>query len=244
MIDSLYALDLLPDASQKVRTMGHEDTKRRVQCSAVDGYSGALRPLRHTPALRMVGIAAAFGVVVSLGACAAMQQTFGGWFGAATPTQTPQVAPAAAVAPRVYYVGVEGLKVYSEASASSKVVGALSLYEKVTRTRLDRGYAYVESAKSGVKGWVNNGQLIWRLPGAPAPAAPVPGEGQPAAPVAPTGEEPQAPAAPEATAPAAPEATAPAAELPPTPTSTPIPAAPPAPKATARGVAPSIFNPY
>ena len=122
---------------------------------------------------------------------------------------------------------------YSEPSTSSKAVGTLPLHEKVTRTKLDRGWAYVESTKSGVAGWVNNARLIWRLPttGAQAPA-----EAQPEEPVAPTGEEPQAPVAPEATAPAA--------ELPATPTSTPVPAAPPTPKATSRGVAPSIFNPY
>ncbi|HVO22213.1 MAG TPA: hypothetical protein VMW56_01145 [Candidatus Margulisiibacteriota bacterium] len=179
-----------------------------------------------------------FGSAVALAACAAMQQTVGGWFGAATPTPTPQVTPAAAVAPRVYYAGIEGLKVYSEPSTSSKVVGALSLYEKVTRTRLERGYAYVESAKSAVQGWVNNAQLIWRLPAEPRPAAPAPGETPSEEPVTPTGEEPQAPAAPEATAPM---------EAPPTeppPTATPVPAAPRSSQPTPRGVAPSIFNPY
>ena len=167
-------------------------------------------------------------LAVALAGCAAMQQTFGGWFGAATPTPapTPQVA---AEAPRVYYAGTEGLKVYSESSASSKVVGTLPLHEKVTRTKLDRGWAYVESTKSGVKGWVNNAQLIWRLPTTPTTVAPAPGEAQPEEPVAPTGEEPNAPVAPEATAPAAE----------PPPTATPVPAA-----ATPRGVAPSIFNPY
>ncbi len=174
-----------------------------------------------------------FGSAVALAACAAMQQTVGGWFGAATPTPTPQVTPAAAVAPRVYYAGNEGLKVYSEPSTSSKVVGALSLYEKVTRTRLDRGYAYVESAKSGVKGWVNNAQLIWRLPAAPTTGGPAPEEPPSEEPVTPTSEEPQAPATTEATAP----------PTEPPPTATPVPAAPPSPQATPRGVAPSIFNP-
>ena len=130
----------------------------------------------------------------------------------------------------MYYAGIEGLKVFGEPSASSKVVGALSLHEKVTRTKLERGYAYVESAKSGMKGWVINAQLLWRLPTAPKTGAPAPVEAQPEEPVAPTGEETPAPVAPEATAPAA--------EQP--PTATPVPAAHPTPP----GIAPSIFNPY
>ena len=187
----------------------------------------------HARNLRMLSGIAALSTALLLASCAAMQQSVGGWFGGTTPTPTatPQTTPAgAAQAPRVYYAGSEGLKVYSEASTSSKVVGTLALHEKVTRTRLDRGYAYVESAKSGVKGWVINAQLIWRLPSAPTTAAPAPAEEQPEEPVAPAGEEAQTPAAPEATAPAA--------EQP--PTATPVPPAPPTPP----GVAPSIFNPY
>ncbi|MET0152786.1 MAG: SH3 domain-containing protein, partial [Candidatus Binatia bacterium] len=73
---------------------------------------------------------------------------------------------------RVYYSSVEGMKVYSEPSTSSTVVGTLSLHEKVIRSKLERGYAFVESSQSGVKGWVDNAQLIWRLPAAPSAAAP------------------------------------------------------------------------
>ena len=202
------------------------DAERRGR-SADEGY-----PAHGSPLLRT---AATLSVAVALAGCATIQQSVGGWFGSTTPTPapTPQVAPAAA-APRVYYAGVEGLKVYSEPSTSSKVIGQLSLHEKVTRSKLERGYAYVESAKSGAKGWVNNAQLLWRLPGTPTTAAPAPAEAQP--------EEPEAPAAEEPEAPAPPEATATAAEPP--PTSTPVPAAPPSSKATPRGVAPSIFDPY
>jgi len=141
----------------------------------------------------------------------------------------------AAAAPRGYFAGTEGMKLYSKPSASSKVVGELSLHEKVTRFKLERGFAYVESTKSGLKGWVNNSQLIWRLPTTPTTGAPAPVEAQPEEPVAPTGEEPQAPVTAEATATAA--------EPLPTPTNTPVPA-PPKSQATPGGVAPSIFNPY
>ncbi len=135
-------------------------------------------------------------------------------------------------APRVYYAGVENLKVYSEPSASSKVVGALSLYEKVTRTKLEHGYAYVESAKTGAKGWVKNAQLIWRLP-----TAPTPGEPAPAA-----GEKPEGAATP-AEAPQVVEPTVTPTEALPAPTNTPV-SAPRSPTATPGGIAPSIFNPY
>jgi len=102
-----------------------------------------------------------------------------------------------------------------------------------------RGFAFVEAATSGMKGWVNNAQLLWRLPGtptttAPAPAEPQPAEPEPAEREAPAAEEPQAPAAPEATATA----------VQPPPASTPVPAAPPRPKETPRGAAPSIFDAY
>ena len=177
-------------------------------------------------------------LAVAFAGCAAMQQTFGGWFGAATPTPTPaaQATPAAAVAPRVYYAGTEGLKVYSEASMSSKVVGTLALHEKVTRTRLDRGYAYVESSKSGVKGWVNNAQLLWRLPSAPTTGTPAAVEPEPQEPAAPA-ETPPEPQAVEPPTPA-PQGVEPTAPAPPPPTATPVP------QATPRGAAPSIFNPY
>jgi hypothetical protein len=148
----------------------------------------------------------------------------------------------------VYYAGVEGLKVYGEPSASSKVVGTLSLREKVRRVRVERGFAFVESTKSGVKGWVDNAQLAWRLPTAPATAGPAPGEAKPEEvppeEVQPEEALPEEPAAPtgEERAPAAPEATAAPAE--PFPTTTPAPTAAPISLPTPRAVGPSIFNPY
>lgn len=186
------------------------------------------------PAVR---IAAVVSVAIALAGCATMQQHLGGWFGGATPTPTPAPVPrgkSAAQAPRVYFAGAEGLTLYSEPSASAKVVGTLSLHEKVTRTKLEHGFAYVESAKTGLKGWVTNAQLIWRLPTGPTTTAPAAME--------PESEAPEAPAAEEPPAPEAPEATAPAAEQPPTPT--PAPAVPANPQPTPAGVAPSIFNPY
>jgi hypothetical protein len=190
-----------------------------------------VKMVHRAQSLPMVRVAAVVSIALVLASCASVQHTVGGWFGAATPTPTPATA---AQAPRVYYAGVEGMRVYSDPSPSSKVVGELSLHERVTRTKLERGFAFVESAKSGTKGWVKNEQLIWRLPTAPTTAAPAGAEPQPAEPEAPAAEEPLAPVTPEATA-TAPEAL---------PTATPVPATPPTPKATPRGVSPSIFNPY
>jgi len=187
------------------------------------------------PSFRRVHLAVALAVVLCVTGCAEFKQTVGGWFGAATPAPTPAPTPgpqAKAAGPRVYYAG-EALKVYSTPSASSKVVGELGLHEKVTRFKLERGFAYVESATSDVKGWVVNAQLIWRLPSGATTAAPAPSEAEPEAPAA---EEPQAPPEPEATAPAVEAPTA-------IPTNTPA-AAPPNPTATPRGAAPSIFDAY
>ena len=234
------SLDLLPDAVQKVRTMTHEDSKPRVRFLVVDRSSGGMRGSLPVPGWRRVGVAAAISVTIALAGCATMQQHLGGWFGGATPTPTPAPVPRgkpAAQGPRVYFAGAEGLKLYSEPSASAKVVGTLSLHEKVTRSKLERGFAYVESAKSGLKGWVINAQLIWRVPGVAPNAPPAAEEPETEAPEAPAAEEPQAPEAPEAAAPAA--------EQPPTPTpAPPAPAAPAHPPPTPAGVAPSIFNPY
>jgi hypothetical protein len=229
----ILALDLLRILVQKPYIMTHEKGRNRRELWGVDAY----RSVRQWVLLaRGWPVAVALGLAISVAGCKTMPQSVGRWFGVATPTPSPmpEAAVPAAQAPRAYYAGVEGLKVYSEPSASSNLVGSLSLHEKVTRTKLERGYAYVESAKSGVKGWVINAQLIWRLPAAPTTAAPASGEAEPEAPVAPAAEEPGEPVAPEAM---------PTAAEPP-PTATPEPAAARSPKPTPRGVAPSIFNPY
>jgi hypothetical protein len=183
--------------------------------------------------LRIGRVVAGLGVALGLTSCSAIQHTVGGWFGAIASKVKPKPETTAATpasAPRAYYAGVEGLKVYSEASASSKVVGALSLHEKVTRSKLERGYAYVESSKSGLKGWVSNAKLTWRVPTAGAPAT--------------VEAEPEAPEVPEPQEPSGREPTPPAEEAPPTPAAVTVPAAPPTSTTTPRGIQPSIFNPY
>ena len=186
--------------------------------------------------LRVAAVALVFA------GCASTRQTVEGWFG--RKPAAGETAAGGASSPRVYYASVEGLKVYAEPTGSSKVVGALALHERVTRTRVERGYAYVQSAKSDLKGWVDNGALTWRVPAGAAPAAgeheePAPSQerGQTAAPAGPEGEEP--PAAPAAAAP--PPAPEPAAAE--AVTSTTLPPSP-RPKKTPGGVGPSVLDAY
>jgi hypothetical protein len=106
-------------------------------------------------------------------ALASARQRISGWFGE-TPPPEPTAAARETPAARegeTYYAAVEGLTVYAEPSESSKVVGHLALHEKVIRSRLERGYAYVTVSKSGLDGWVDNGQLLWRVPASAASGA-------------------------------------------------------------------------
>jgi hypothetical protein len=232
-------LDLFPGARHNARSMRHAETPRQAQRFTVDRHRAPMQLSRSTQGFLIVSVVAAFSVAVvlavSLAGCASTRQTVGGWFGASTPTPTPRPTPqtkgAKASAPRIFYAGTE-MKVYSEPAASSKVIGTLALHEKVTRTKLERGFAYVESATSSTKGWVTDAQLIRRLPEAPTTAAPAAAQPEPEAPV-PAAEEPQAPEAPEEATPTTPPTAM--------PTSTP---APQKPKATPPGLGPSIFNPY
>jgi len=167
-----------------------------------------------------LAVAALLAGVPFLGGCAA-QKKASGWFGGGEGSEGG--------AGQRYYAAAAGLTVYSEPTSSSKVVGKLSLHERVTRHKVTRGYAYVKADASGLEGWVNNSMLIWRLPAAPAAK---PADGEPAeAPVeAPPPEAAEAP--PEA-------AEAPAA------TESPEPAPPPAEKPPKRRrTGASIFDPY
>jgi hypothetical protein len=120
----------------------------------------------------------------------------------------------------VYYAGTASLTVHAEASSASKVVGHLALHEKVTRSRVEHGYAHVLASESGVEGWVDNAQLIWRLPPDPVsdPAPAVQPEATTVVPI-PTVPDPAPEPAPDPAppAPVSAPADAPPAEKPPTP---------------------------
>jgi hypothetical protein len=220
--------------------MTREDARHRGGLLVVNQRCG-MRRCRppHVPAGWIARLAAAVSLALALASCASVEQTIGGWLGVATPTPTPK-EKAAAAAPRVYFAGAEAVKVYSEPSASSTVLGELSLHEKVTRFKLERGFAYVESGPRGLKGWVRNSELIWRLPSGATTTAPATAEPESEGPAA---EEAPPPQAAETPTPQATETPATAAEPTAMPTHT-AAAAPPSPKATPGGVAPSIFNPY
>jgi len=208
----------------------------------------------RTRSLQGIEVAVLLSVALLLAGCATGQRTIGGLFAAPGPVPTPSPAPGkkAASAPRTYYARIEGLKVYQDPSTSSKVVGTLSLHEKVMRYKVERGFAFVGSPKSDVKGWVDNAQLIWRLPAAPAAAAPSPGDAAPeeAPPeqVQPQEAQPEEAPPEESAAPEGGEAQAPATSEAPEADTEPLPAtpqaAPPSPIPTPQPVTPSIFNPY
>jgi len=178
---------------------------------------------------------------LTLAGCSGVQKTVGGWFDDVAGGGTPQTGS-------VYFAASDGLVMHSEASGSSPVVARLALHEKVVRTRLDRGWAYVTADGSGTSGWVDNAQLIWRLPAATQPGTAT--AAQPAAPSAPpaTDTTPAPDAAPVPAAAAPVSADAPAAAPPPdvapaaaTNAAPSVePAAAPAPKAPS----PEIFDPF
>ncbi len=65
-------------------------------------------------------------------------------------------------APRVYYAGVNDLKMFSQSRDSGSPIAELSLHEKVLRYKLENGFAYVKVVRTGQTGWVRNSSLVWR----------------------------------------------------------------------------------
>lgn len=190
--------------------------------------------MKSSHLLRSVGLVLA----ISAAGCASvrqeMGQTFDGWLGTEGKAETFYAASAVAV--------------YAEANKSAKVVGRLAAREKVGRTKVDRGYAYVITDR-GLEGWVDNAQLLWRLPpsstvkfkevGPAATPAPDPARGPAPAPEPiPAATLPDAPEVAATPAPPAPAATA----LPaPNPTS---PIVEPTPPPRRSKAAPAIFDPF
>src|SRR5262249_38451881 len=109
---------------------------------------------------RLVLVVAA---AVAVAGCASVQQNVRGWLGE-TPAEQ-QGTP--------YFSALDGLPVHAQASGAAQIVGRLTLHERVVRPRLEAGWAYVTAEDGGLSGWVDNAQLIWRLPATEheAPAA-------------------------------------------------------------------------
>jgi hypothetical protein len=114
-----------------------------------------------------LGFGAALAAAIACSGCAGQSSTVDRWLGR---------EPAPAASGQVFYCAVDGLTVYAGPSRSSAVVGRLSLHEQVVRSKLEGGYARVRAGRTGVEGWVDNAQLLWRLPAGAAPAAPSAGE--------------------------------------------------------------------
>jgi len=64
--------------------------------------------------------------------------------------------------PAVYYVAVEGLKLYPEPRFSKKDITDLPWNEKVLRYKLSKGFAYIKVVRTGNMGWVENSCLSWK----------------------------------------------------------------------------------
>lgn len=88
----------------------------------------------------------------------------------AEPAPAPEparvAAPAAVELP--YYAGRRGLKVYSAPRRGARVLATLPLHQKVLRSEVQYGYARIRTPNGRIKGWVDNGLLIWRLPARPS----------------------------------------------------------------------------
>lgn len=130
----------------------------------------------------------------------------------------------------IYYAASPDLPLYQ--SPGGIIVRRLPQYTKLTRNKLEQGYAHVRVDSTGVTGWVENAKLIWRLPNENKAGQPGQAPSQPVA-------EPVLPQVSEAPAlqPAQPVKQVSSPTPVPTPaSSTSTPSKP--------SVAPSIFNPY
>lgn len=119
----------------------------------------------------------------------------------------PARVPAQASAELPYYASRPGMKVYSAPRPGSRVLATLSRHQKVLRSDVQRGYARIRTPDGRIRGWVDNGLLIWRLPAAkpsgtrtaavkcPPQPAPLASPAEPTAPAEQaTSAEPTAPA--------------------------------------------------
>lgn len=96
--------------------------------------------------------------------CATVTETWDSWFGEEpAPMPAPEVERA-----DLYYAATDGVVMYTLPSATSDVVARLTLHQPVTRLSLTRGFANV-TTEAGLVGWVDNTQLLWRLPATPIP---------------------------------------------------------------------------
>lgn len=173
-----------------------------------------------------------------LAGCTGVRKTTEGWWNEVTGSDTTSGATQQG---SVYYAASDGLVVRADASPASPVVGRLAQYQRVVRTQLKNGWAYV-AADGGPSGWVDNAQLVWRVPAQGNPPAAAPAAGQAPEP-APSAAPAEAAAPPAAVAPAPAPTAAPAPEAPPEPSPAPAPP-PPQPTANKSQPSPDMFDPF
>lgn len=144
--------------------------------------------------------------VVGMNGCATGQRFF-----SQPPEQSRASEPARVQAPASaelpYYASRPGMTVYSAPRRGSRALATLTLHQKVLRSDVQRGYARIRTPDGRIRGWVDNGLLIWRLPASKPSGtrtAAVKCPPQPAPPASPA--EPAAPA--QTAAPAEPVAPA------------------------------------
>ncbi len=144
--------------------------------------------------------------VVGMNGCATGQRFFSQPPEQARASEPARVqAPASAELP--YYASRPGMTVYSAPRRGSRALATLTLHQKVLRSHVQRGYARIRTRDGRIRGWVDNGLLIWRLPASKPSVtrtAAVKCPPQPAPPASPA--EPAAPA--QTAAPAEPVAPA------------------------------------
>ena len=145
--------------------------------------------------LGMRSLMVVIAMIVLASGCSAAKKT-GEWLGFES--------KGAAKEKGVFYAGADGLVVRDAPKSSGKVVGTLSLHQKVVRSKVTDGYALVRVSAGDLAGWVVNAKLLWKLPQAApateavdqAPAQQAPAPAQPPVDATPTEPAPQAPKEP------------------------------------------------
>ena len=163
--------------------------------------------------LRSFLIPTSVAFVVALGGCADVDRDFGTLIGGGDSA----VAPAHPLPGKAYFAAADAVPIHAGPSASSPVLGRLGLHERVARSGLEQGYAYITTGNN-LRGWVDSGQLQAHLP---TPAAPVAHTPAPQQGVIPAPASAATPPAASAASPAAPAVSADATPAPPQPAATP-----------------------
>lgn len=131
--------------------------KFTLQLSPIRGFAGIMKG-KHCNVYRLrLSVTftrlALLAVLASVEAgCTHVRQDVANWLAGPPP------------AGEIRFAADKGLAVHEEASGSSPTVGRLTLNEKVIRSRVNRGFAYVTAPASGLAGWADDSRLVRTLP--------------------------------------------------------------------------------